>query len=120
MGSVNSVNPGAAGLLELVSKAVSPSLSSAFSSDAVQSALQAASPEDLVNLSEAALQAQVAGGLFANPETPQGTSSTPTDPAALLLQAVESSIRGSTKPLSPEATVALAAAFKAEPSSWFG
>jgi hypothetical protein len=119
MGSVNSINPGAASLLQLVSSAASPSLSSTLSSAAVQAALKNASPEDLVKLSQAALQSQVAGGLFAAAEASQSSAlQTPTDPASLLLQAVESSIRGSTTPTSTATNAANT--FTAAPSSWFG
>ena len=67
MGTVAAANPGVADLLQIVSNAGSPSLSSALSSSNLQSALQAASPADIVQLSSQALQLQVTNALFANP-----------------------------------------------------
>ena len=68
MASVTSVNPGVSDLLQTLSSVGSTSLSSALSSSKVQSALQTASPGDLVQLSQAALQLQQAVGLFGGSE----------------------------------------------------
>jgi hypothetical protein len=65
MGTVAPVNPGVADLLQILSNAGSPSLSSALSSSPVQAALQSASPADIVQLSIQATQLQVANDLFA-------------------------------------------------------
>jgi len=67
MGSTNSVNPGVADVLQILSSAGSASLSSALSSSSVQSALDSASTGDIVNLSQQALQLQEAGILFGSP-----------------------------------------------------
>ncbi len=64
MSSINSVNPGVSDLLKAFSKTGSSPLPAALSTTAVQSALAIASPQDLVQLSEQALQLQQAGGLF--------------------------------------------------------
>jgi hypothetical protein len=69
--SVAPVNQGVADLLQILSNAGSSSLSSAFSSPSIQSALQGASPGDIVQLSNQALQLQVANDLFANPDPTQ-------------------------------------------------
>jgi len=64
MASIAPVNPGVTDVLQLLSGAGSASVSSALSSTAVQSALQNASPSDLVQLSAAALQLQDVSDLF--------------------------------------------------------
>jgi hypothetical protein len=87
-----SVNPGVADLLQTLSSGVAGSLSPILSSSAVQSVLKIAAPADLVHLSQEAQQLVVANGLFAT----SGASQTVTDPAALLIQAVNSSLSGST------------------------
>jgi hypothetical protein len=66
MSTVTSVNPGVAYLLQIFSNAGSPSLTSALSSSEVQSALQGASPADIAQLSDQALQLHVANDLFAS------------------------------------------------------
>jgi hypothetical protein len=71
MGTVPSVNPGVTHLLQLLSDAGSPALSSALSSTSIQSALQAASPADIVQLSDQAVQLQVANDLFASADPSQ-------------------------------------------------
>jgi hypothetical protein len=85
MSTVAAVNPGVADLLQIVSNAGSPSISSLLASSSVQSALQSASPADVVQLSEQALQLQVENDLFApaDPTQTDGlysalTSSSPT------------------------------------------
>jgi hypothetical protein len=64
--STVAVNPGVAALLQILSNAGAPSLSSALSTTSIQSALQAASPADIAQLSDQAVQLQVANSLFAN------------------------------------------------------
>jgi hypothetical protein len=71
MSTVTSVNPGVAHLLQIFSNAGSPSLTSALSSSEVQSALQSASPADIAQLSDQALQLQVANDLFASADPSQ-------------------------------------------------
>ncbi len=71
MGTVAPVNPGVADLLQILSNAGSPSLSSALSSSPVQAALQSASPADIVQLSIQATQLQVANDLFATADPTQ-------------------------------------------------
>jgi hypothetical protein len=96
MGSVATVNPGVADVLQTLSGAATGSLSSALSSSGVQSALQKAPPADIVPLSQLAQQLVEANGLFGS----SSASQTVTDPATLLLQAVNSSLTGSTTPAS--------------------
>jgi len=77
MSSVSAVNPAVADLLQVFSKSGSASLSTALSSTAVQSALDTASPGDLVQLSTQALQLQQVAGLFGtDPGTSQPTTTT--------------------------------------------
>jgi hypothetical protein len=71
MSTVTAVNSGVADLLQIFSNAGSPSLASALSSSGVQSALQGASPADIVQLSDQALQLQVANDLFASADPSQ-------------------------------------------------
>jgi hypothetical protein len=88
------MNPGVADLLQTLSSGATGSLSSLLSSTSVQSALQIAAPEDVVQLSQEAQQLVEANGLFAAP----GVSQAATDPATLLIQAINSSLSGSTSP----------------------
>jgi len=104
MGSVSSTNPGVADLLQILSGTGSAA-SSAFSSTGVQAALQSASVGDIVQLSQEALQLQVASGLFGTSQSAE----TATSPGNLRLQAVNSSLTGST------ATGTAAAASSASP-----
>jgi hypothetical protein len=69
----------------------SPTLSSVFSSPNVQSALQSASPTDVVQLSDDAVKFQEASVLFGN----DGSTMTPTAQSAsdTILQAMESAIQ---------------------------
>jgi hypothetical protein len=60
-------NPGLADVLSILSNSASPALSSLLSSSKVQSALQNASPADLVELSDQALQLQTVDSLFGAP-----------------------------------------------------
>jgi hypothetical protein len=87
MGSTSSVNPGVADVLQILSSAGSASLSSALSSPSVESALDSASPGDIVHLSKQALQLQEAGILFGSPAASQtavysGTGATAAESAA--------------------------------------
>jgi hypothetical protein len=59
-----STNPGLADLLQNLANTGSSALASALSSPSVQAALEQASPGDLVQLSDQALQLQVVGSLF--------------------------------------------------------
>ena len=86
MGTVASTNAGLTNLLQTLSSVGSP-LTSTLSTPALQSALQHASPADIVKLSDAALQLQATDQMF-------GVSNT-SDPTNLL-SALESSAAGST------------------------
>jgi hypothetical protein len=92
MSAVSSVNPGVASLSQLLSNTGSATVTSALSTPAVQSALKNASTGDLVQLSDQALQLQETNSLFSNP----ASSSTAATPDSLLLQALNSSLAGST------------------------
>ena len=87
MGSVAAVNPGLADVLQSLAGVGGGALFSALASNSVQSALQISSPSDIVQLSSQAQQLVVVNGLFGTPAAPVST-----DPATLLLQAVNSSI----------------------------
>ena len=63
MGSISSTNPGLTDLLQTLSTA-DPSL---LSSPSVTSALENASPTDIVELSDAAMQLQSVDAMFGNP-----------------------------------------------------
>jgi hypothetical protein len=104
MGSVSSTNPGVADLLQI--------LSGSGSTTGVQTALQSASAGDIVQLSQEALQLQVASGLFGTSQSAE----TATSPANLLLQAVNSSLTGSTT----TATAAAASSASQEVSALLG
>jgi len=81
MGSVASVNPGVAQLLQTITNLNSPVLSS----PAVTNALQKASPSDIVQLSRAATQLEGMNAMF-------GISSSPTtDMSSSTLAALEGS-----------------------------
>lgn len=84
MGSVSSTNPGIAALDQILG-ITSATTSSPLSSQSVQSALQNATPGDIVHLSQQALQLQLASGLFGTP----GTSSSITAPSAAAQQVSE-------------------------------
>jgi hypothetical protein len=62
--SATNTNTGIADLMQIFSNAATPALSSLLSSSQVQSALATASPADLVQLSDQALQLQEVDGLF--------------------------------------------------------
>lgn len=102
MGSVSSTSPDLSNLLQTLS-AESPVLSSVLSTPNVQSALEKASPGDLVELSDQALQLQQVGLLFGSPDGTQssgdslfsllspGTSTSNAEPDPIM-QALESSL----------------------------
>jgi hypothetical protein len=77
MGSVSTINPGVASLLQTLSN-VSPALSS----PAVQSALENASPQDVVQLSEAATQLESVDAMFGVPSS--SSTASPLNLEALL------------------------------------
>jgi len=105
MASVSSVNPGVADILQTLSSTGATPLSSALFGSAVQSALQKASPSDLVQLSQEATQLQEASGLFSGANATQ----TSTNSGYSLLQ----SLFG----LGGSSTAASAAATAAKPSN---
>jgi hypothetical protein len=82
MGSVATTGFTVANLLQSITSGT-PQLSSALSSSAVQSALQNAPASDLVQLSDQALQLQVADQLFANSSTTASAADTATIPSSL-------------------------------------
>ena len=92
MSSVSSVNPGVADLFNWLSSTGSTAVTSELSSPSVQSALESSSPGDLVQLSRQALQLQQAASLFGDSDTAQASAT----PESQLLQALTSSISGST------------------------
>jgi hypothetical protein len=98
MGSISSASSANSWVTDLV-KTLSAS-NSALASPSVASAIESASPEDLVQLSSAAQNFQEAGVLFA-PSAPEQTVS---DPGSLLLQAVNSSVLGTTARASTAST----------------
>jgi hypothetical protein len=115
MGSIASVNPGVADVLQTLSGAASGALSSALSSSSVQSALQKATPSDIAQLSQLAQQLVEANGLF----TSSGSSSAATtDPATLLMQAVAGSLPGSASSSSAAVTPEQAIASGLFGTSW--
>jgi hypothetical protein len=97
MSAVASANSGVADLTQWLSSAES-GISSAVSSTVLQSALKSASPVDLAQLSQQAVQLQEVSGLFGSSDTSQ-TVATAATPEALVLQALDSSISGSTTSL---------------------
>lgn len=75
MGSVSSTSSNLSNLLQTLSTA-SPELSSLLSRPQMQSALEKASPGDLVQLSDQALQLQQAGLMFGSSDSTQWTGLT--------------------------------------------
>ena len=65
MSSTSSTTAGITDLMQLVSSAATPALSSLLSSSKLQSALAKAPPADIAQLSDQAMQLQEADGLFA-------------------------------------------------------
>jgi hypothetical protein len=92
MSSIAAANSGITDLIQALSKTGSASVSSTLSSPEVQSALQNAAPGDVVRLSLAAQQLQEVNGLFGSNNASQTTAT----PDSLLLQALNSSILGTT------------------------
>jgi hypothetical protein len=79
---------GTASLIQLLASAGSPLRAAGQSASQIQSELQNASPTDIVQLSEQALQLQVADGLFGSPDSsatdgPFGASSSASSSATL-------------------------------------
>jgi len=101
MASVSSVNPGVADILQTLSSTGATPLSSALFGSAVQSALQKASPSDLVQLSQEATQLQEASGLFSGANATQ----TSTNSGYSLLQSLFG-LGGSSTAASAAATAA--------------
>jgi hypothetical protein len=64
MSSISSTGTGISDLMQIISSAATPALSSLLSSSTVQAALGKASPADLAQLSDQALQLQEVDGLF--------------------------------------------------------
>jgi hypothetical protein len=108
MSSVASVSSGVSDLFQALSNTGSSSVSSVLSSTSLQSKLEGSSSGDIVKLSEQALQLQQANGLFG------ASTSSPavTDPASLLLQAVNSATTGTPSTSSSTTT----APFTGEPT----
>lgn len=119
MGPVSATNSNLSKLLQTLS-GESPELSSLLSSPSMQSALEKASPGDLVQLSDQAMQLQQVGLLFGNTDSTQagGFSQTPDSLFSILgpansnaspdplMQALESSLGlpGSNNPASTATT----------------
>ena len=117
MSSVTATNPGLSNLLQTLS-ATSPQLSSLLSTSKMQSALQKASPQDIVKLSEKALQLQQVSSLFgssygtqsgalaSNPDSlfPSLSSGTAGAASAAILQALESPPAGAATGAASSAT----------------
>ena len=89
MSSVSVVPSGVSDLLQTFIKSGSSPVSPTLSSASVQSALAIASPGDLVQLSQQALQLQTVAGLFASSGASGGSDAATTDPLTALLQTLE-------------------------------
>jgi hypothetical protein len=87
MGSVSSASSVLSNLIQTLGTE-SPTLSSVFSSPNVQSALQKASPEDVVQLSDDAVQFQEASLLFGNATVTPSSE----DASDSILQSLQSSL----------------------------
>jgi hypothetical protein len=75
MNPVSSTNSaGMTDLIQLLSSSSSPLVSSGLSSSQIQSALQKASPDDIVQLSDQAMQLQEFDTMFGSSDTSQTTS----------------------------------------------
>jgi hypothetical protein len=117
MSSVPVTNPGLSNLLQTLST-TSPQLSSILSSSTVQSALKNASPQDIVKLSEQALELQQVSSLFgssigtqsvglaSNPDSlfPTLSSGNAGAAASAILQALESPTAGAATGAASSAT----------------
>jgi hypothetical protein len=77
MSSISSVSSasGIANLMQMLASAAPPVVSSLLGSQNVQAALAKASPTDIVQLSEQAMQLQMADGLFGGANTSSQTAS---------------------------------------------
>jgi hypothetical protein len=84
--STSATSTGIADLMQMFSSAATPALSSLLSSSTVQSALGKASPADLVQLSDQALQLQEVDGLFSS------TAPTQTETSGMAMQNLLTSI----------------------------
>jgi hypothetical protein len=104
-------------LLQTLS-ADSPALSTAFSSPNVQSALQNASPTDIVQLSDDAVQFQEASLLFGD----AGSTSTPTAETAsdTILQSMESALQTQASAANPTSTASSTPTSTPDLASLFG
>lgn len=99
--ATSAVNPGMSALLQMLGNE-----SSTLASPTVQSAIEKASPADIVTLSHAALQAQETSELF----DPTGSSSTSTySPASLLSSLIADATPGTTSTNSAQLPSLLAA-----------
>lgn len=102
--SVSSTN-GLVNLMQMLTSAAPPAVSSLIASKSVQAALAKSSPQDIVQLSDQAMQLQMADGLF-------GGSNTSSQPAPMTMADLFTSILSppsfSTDPLSQTETANLA------------
>ena len=98
MGTVAS-SAGVADLLQTLTSAGSP-LASTFSSPAVQSALQNASPGDIVKLSDQALQLQETDVLFGDPGSSGSNTSDTFESSNNLFAALDASLYTAAAPAS--------------------
>jgi hypothetical protein len=73
--STGSTSTGITDLMQLFSSAATPALSSLLSSTQVQTGLGKASPADIVQLSDQAMQLQEVDGLFGGSTAPSNTQS---------------------------------------------
>jgi hypothetical protein len=71
MSSVTATSTGISDMMQMFSSIATPAVSSLLSSSQVQSALPKASPQDIVQLSDQAMQLQETDSLFASPDTAQ-------------------------------------------------
>ena len=100
MGSISSANPGLANLLQTLSGIDSSLVSSPSVASALQSALQNASPADVVQLSTAASQLDNVGLLFGQPGG--STDSSDTTDLTSLFASLEEPTAQSTVPASSD------------------
>lgn len=83
----STTSTGIADLMQILSSAATPAVSSVLSSSSVQAALAKAPPADIVQLSEQAMRLQEADGLFAAP-----TAATTTESSGMAMQDLLTSI----------------------------
>jgi len=86
MSSTSSTTAGITDLMQLVSGAATPALSSLLSSSKLQSALAKAPPADIAQLSDQAMQLQEIDGLFG------ASAPTPTESSGMAMQDLLTSI----------------------------